>query len=101
MPADKDEDLKSFQIGLRSGVATTPKKTPSERLEVTREDYPSLTAANRGKATFKKKTNERLESFKEVLKSEGESSEEKERAEKAKRAWERALEVVTQLSVKD
>jgi len=102
MPADKDEDLKSFQIGLRSGAApATPKKTPFERLEITKEDYPNLTAVNRSKSTFKKKTNEKLESFKQVLTSDGESSEEKERAEKAKRAWERALEVVSHLSLKD
>jgi hypothetical protein len=98
MSAEKDDELKSFQIGLRSSGAM-PKKPPSERYEITKEDYPSLSAANRIKATFKRKTGEKLQELKSSFSTE--SSEEKERAEKAKRAWELALEVVSQLSVKD
>jgi len=101
MSAEKDDELKSFQIGLRSGTAAAPKKSFGERIEITREDYPTLTAANRSKATFKRKTAEKLQELKDVLQKEGESVEEKERAEKAKKAWERALEVVSQVSLKD
>lgn len=101
MSDEKDDDLKSFQIGLRSATGSIPNKAPSERYEVTREDYPNLSAATRIKATFKKKTGERLQDLKDVLKNESESSEEKERAEKARRAWELALDVVSRLSVKD
>ena len=101
MSAEKDDELKSFQIGLRSTAAPASKRTIAEPLEISKEEYPNLTAVNRTRATFKRKTNEKLQELKDVMKKEGESSEEKERAEKAKRAWELALEVVSQLSVKD
>ena len=100
MPSENDEELKSFQIGLRSGAAAgSIKSAPSERIEITKEDYPNLTNVTRSKATFKKKTGERLESFKEVLRDG--TPEEREAAEKAKKAWERAMEVTSQVSVKE
>jgi hypothetical protein len=101
MSAEKDDELKSFQIGLRSGTGSVTKKAPSEHFEITKEDYPNLSAANRIKATFKRKTGEKLQEYKDTMKSEEKSSDEREAAEKAKRAWELALEVVSQLSVKD
>lgn len=100
MSTENDEELKSFQIGLRSGAAGgSVKSAPSERMEITKEDYPNLSTVTRSKATFKKKTGEKLESFKHVLRDG--TPEEKEAAEKAKKAWERAMEVISQISVKE
>lgn len=101
MSTEKDDDLKSFQIGLRSTPGSGSKSTASQSYEVTKDDYPNLATANRTKATFKRKTNEKLQELKDQIKDESGSSEEKERAEKAKRAWEHALQVISQLSVKD
>jgi len=102
MVSEKNDDLKSFQIGLMSGASTTQKKsTDVERFEVSTEDFPAISASARSKATFKKKTNDRVASYKDVLKSNEESTEEKDRAEKAKKAWERALEVISNVSIKD
>ncbi|PWT88521.1 MAG: hypothetical protein C5B54_10475 [Acidobacteria bacterium] len=102
MSSDKNDELKSFQIGFMSGASTPQKKSSdSERFEVSKEDFPALSASVRSKATFKKKTGEKLTSIKQLLGDKSESPEEKERAEKAKKAWERALEVVNQVSIKD
>ncbi len=102
MSSDKNDELKSFQIGLMSGASTSQKKgSESERFEVSKEDFPALSSSARSKATFKKKTGDKLTSIKQVLGSKEEIPEEKERAEKAKKAWERALEVVNQVSIKD
>lgn len=99
--ADKnDEDLKSFQIGLMSGASTgQQKKTASDAFEISRSDYPTLSSAVQSKATFKKKTNEKLEELKAQAK--GASSEEQENTEKAIKAWERALELLGKVSVKE
>lgn len=100
MPPEKDDDLQSFQIGLRSGVSGSPKKTiDTDRLEVSKDDFPTITTSLRSKSTFKKKATEKVDSLKKVLK-EG-SDEEKQAAEKAKKAWERAMEVIAQASVKE
>ncbi len=100
MSTENDEEFKSFQIGLRSGAAGgSVKSAPSERIEITKEDFPNLSTVTRSKATFKKKTGEKLESFKKVLRDG--TTEEKEAAEKAKKAWERAMEVISQVSVKE
>ena len=102
MPSGKEDDLKSFQIGLMSGAATSSKKSVgTEALQVSKDDYPSLAALSRSKATFKKKTGEKVDSLKRILNSKEETSEEKERAEKAMKAWANALEVVSQLSTKE
>lgn len=102
MASEKNDDLKSFQIGLMSGASTTQKKpTDIERIEVSREDFPAISASAKSKATFKKKTGDRVASYTDVMKSKEESPEEKERAEKAKKAWERALEVISNVSIKD
>lgn len=100
MPSEKNDDLQSFQIGLRSGVSGSPKKSiDSDRYEISKDDFPTLTASLRSKATLKKKTGEKLDSLKKVLKDG--SAEEKEAAGKAKKAWERAMEVIAQASVKE
>lgn len=100
MPPEKDDDLQSFQIGLRSGVSGSPKKTiDTDRLEVSKDDFPTITTSLRSKSTFKKKATERVDSLKKVLKDG--SDEEKQAAEKAKKAWERAMEVIAQASVKE
>jgi hypothetical protein len=95
-----DDDLKSFQIGLMSGTSNQ-KKSEVQRIEVSGEDFPAISASAKSKATFKKKTTDRVASYNDVMKSKDESAEEKERAEKAKKAWERALEVISNVSIKD
>ena len=100
MPPDKDE-LESFQIGLRSGVASSTRKSlAGEQFEISKDDFPNLSALVRSKATFKKKAGERVKSLKDAAKQE-ESDEEKARAEKARKAWENAMDLVSQLSIKE
>src|SRR5262249_27155658 len=99
MSSEKNDDLKSFQIGLRSGASTSKKNLDTDHFEISKESFPSLAASLKGKATFKKKATEHLDAIKQVLKAG--SDEEKAIAEKAKKAWERAVEVIAQASVKD
>lgn len=99
MSSEKNDDLKSFQIGLRSGASTSKKNVETDHFEISKDSFPSLAASLKGKATFKKKTTEHLDTIKQVLKSG--SDEDKAVAEKVKKAWERAMEVIAQTSVKD
>src|SRR5436305_2074473 len=102
MSADKDDDLKSFQIGLMSGASTAKKKgAEQEHFEISKNDFPNLSASIRSKATFKKKAAENLDSLKRAAADESESAEEREAAAKAKKAWERAMEVIAQSSLKE
>jgi len=99
MSSEKNDELQSFQIGLRSGVSGTQRKSIEDRLEVSKDDFPTLSASIRSKSTFKKKASEKVDSLKKALKDG--TSEEKEAAEKAKKAWERAMEVIAQASLKE
>lgn len=100
MSSEKNDDLQSFQIGLRSGVSGSQKKgSEIEKLEISKDDFPTLSTSIRSKSTFKKKAGEKVDSLKKALKDG--PAEEKEAAEKAKKAWERAMEVIAHASLKE
>lgn len=100
MSSEKNDDLQSFQIGLRSGVSGSQKKSIDlEKLEISKDDFPTLSTSIRSKSTFKKKAGEKVDSLKRTLKDG--SAEEKSAAEKAKKAWERAMEVIANASLKE
>jgi hypothetical protein len=100
MSSEKNDDLQSFQIGLRSGVSGSQKKSIElEKLEVSKDDFPTLSSSIRSKSTFKKKAGEKVDALKKALKDG--PTEEKEDVEKAKKAWERAMELIAHASLKE